>query len=94
MLAVLTMYNTFYRIEDMNFKFPLQNQSTEDSCLVVKETEEEMVRVAIKKYTLNDYYAGCRVENMKQYILSDLCLTQKEGSLPSVKKCNHKDQMR
>ena len=78
----------------MNCRFPIQNQNTEDSCLVVKETEEEMVRVAIKKYTIYDYYAGCRVENMNPYILSDLCLTQKEGSLPSVKECNHTDQMR
>ena len=93
MLAVLTMYNTFYRIEDMNFKFPLQNQSTEDSCRVVKETEEEIVRVALNKY-VHGYYVGGMVDNMKPYILSDLCLTQREGSLPSIKECNHTDQMR
>ena len=93
MLAVLTMYNTFYRIEDMNFKFPLQNQSTEDSCRLVKETEEEMVRVSLKKHDYG-FYVGCMVDNMKPYILSDLCLTQREGSLPSIKECNHTDQMR
>ena len=93
MLAVLPIHNTFHRIKEMNFKFPILNQSTEDSCLVVKETEEEMVRVALTKHNSGPY-AGCRAENMKQYILSDLCLTQKEGSLPSVKKCSHKDRMR
>ena len=88
------MYKILYRIKEMNLKFPLQNQSTEDSCRVVKETEEEMVRVALKKHDNGFYVGGCMVDNMKHYILSDLCLTQKEGSLPSIKECNHTDQMR
>ena len=83
------MYLSSYRIREMNYKFPIQNQSSED----VKETEEEIMRVALTKHD-SGYYAGCRVENMKQYILSELCLTQKKGSLPSVKECNHTDQLR
>ena len=92
MSTVQTMCNTYYRIKEMNYKFPIQNQNTEDNCLVVKERDEEIMSVTQKK--LEGYYVGCIVENMKPYILSDLCLTQKEGSLPSVKECNHTDQMR
>ena len=87
------MYLSSYRIREMNYKFPIQNQSSEDNGAVVKETEEEITRVALRKHN-SGFYSGCRVENMKPYILSDLCLTQKEGSLPSVKECNHTDQMR
>ena len=85
------MYNTFYRIEDMNFKFPLQNQSTEDSCRVVKQTEEEMVRLALTKHN-SGHNTGCRVENMKPFILSGLCLTQNKGSIPFIKECHHIDE--
>ena len=93
MLAVQSIYDTFYRIREMNYKFPIQNHGTEERSLVVRETEEEMVKVALTKHN-SGHNTGCRVENMKQYILSDLCLTQKEGSLPSVEKCSHKDRMR
>ena len=77
----------------MYYEFPMQNQNTEDNCVVVKETEEEIMRVALRKHN-SGWYVGCMVENMNPYILSDLCLTQKKGSLPSVKECNHTDQLR
>ena len=93
MLAVQSIYDTFYRIKEMNYKFPMQNQSTEENSIVVRETDEEMVKVARKKHN-SGYYLGCMVGNMKPYILSDLCITQRKGSLPYVKECNHTDQMR
>ena len=74
--------------------FPLQNQGTEGSCSLVKEIDNEIMMSAMTMEHENGMDIGCTVENMKPYILSDLCLVQHEHSIPSVKECCHSDSQR
>ena len=66
----------------MNSNFPMQNEMTEVNCNAVKDCDEEIE----KKFTR---FGGCRVRNMKKYILSDLCITVVEKSIPTTKECLH-----
>ena len=85
----------FYRIKALNEKFPMMNEMAEEEFQLVKATEEGIVRSAKElKHEGGDLYTGCMVENMKPHILSDLCLIQKEKSIPSVKPCHHPAEKR
>ena len=78
----------------MNEKFPLLNQNTECTCRVVRENENEIVKNAMEMKNENGFDIGCMVENMKPHILSELCLIQKEQSIPFLKECHHSGKMR
>ena len=71
----------------MNTAYPMQNQVTEEICQAVMDTDQEIERKARED-------EGCMVKNMKQYILSDVCLVKNKHSIPSVpdKECPHKEQ--
>ena len=71
----------------MNTAYPMQNQTTEEICQAVKDTDEEIERRARE-------YEGCQVKNMKPFILSDVCLDNHEHSIPTIpeKECPHKGQ--
>ena len=73
----------------MNTAYPMQNQTTEEICQAVKDTDEEIERKARERW-------GCQVENMKPFILSDVCLDIDEHSIPTVpdKACHHSGQKR
>ena len=88
------MFILYYRIKGVNEHFPLQNQSSEDMCNVVRENEEEIVKNAMEMEHESGMGIGCLVENMKPHILSELCLLQKEHSIPSLKECHHSGTMR
>ena len=67
----------------------MQNQVTEEICQAVKDKDQEIERKARE-------WDGCKVKNMKPFILSDVCLVNHEHSIPSVpdKECLHKEQKR
>ena len=79
----------------MNEDFPMMNEKAEEECPVVKEA---IIRNAKEmKFEVEGYqtrYTGCMVENMKPHILSDLCLVQKEKSIPDTKPCHHSAERR
>ena len=64
------------RIRAMNTAYPMQNQVTEEICQAVKDMDKEMERKARER-------KGCQVENIKPYILSDVCLVNHDHSIPS-----------
>ena len=69
--------------------YPMQNQATEEDNKVVKNSDEEIKTYAINKKNKDGYPIGCMVENMKPYILSDICLIFNDDSIPSIKECYH-----
>ena len=71
----------------MNEQFPMQNERTEQACKIVRETDDYIERKA--KRMKNGDYVGCTRERMKPHILSNICLVQNEGALPSIRKCRH-----
>ena len=77
----------------MNEAFPMMNEKAEEECPVVKANESAIIRDA-KGMKFKDLYTGCMVKNMKPHILSDLCLDQKEKSIPAVKTCHHPAEKR
>ena len=83
-----------YRLKALNEAFPIMNEKAEEECPVVKANEEAIIRKAKEMKHKEGRYIGCMVENMKPQILSDLCLIQKEKSIPSVKPCLHAAEKR
>ena len=67
----------------LNMKFPMQNQMTERNCQAVKKIYDEIER----KATQVTY--KCKVKNMRDHILHDLCLNMHEKSIPTIKVCHH-----
>ena len=65
----------------------MQNQKTEEICENIKETDEEIERIA----KMRD---GCKVMNMREHILSDICIMLHEKSIPTLKECHHTDMKR
>ena len=72
----------------------MQNQKTENTCNIVKETEEEIKRSAIEAKNEQNDFIGFLVKNMKRHILSNLCLIQRDQSIPIIKKCKHTGEKR
>ena len=73
----------------------MQNQTTEEINEVVKKTNEKIERSAREMKNRDGYPIGCMVENMKPYILSDICLLYDDNALiPSVKQCQHSGKNR
>ena len=68
-------------------KYPMQNQETEGICKIVADMENDIKRNAKD-------WDGCMVENMRPHILSDICITINDKSLPSIKDCHHSDEKR
>ena len=71
----------------INEDYPMQNQKTEGICRSVKKTEDKIKSQALR-------HMGCMVKNMKPYILSDICITVDDASVPTIKECNHPDEKR
>ena len=67
----------------------MQNQSTEEVNKVVKNSDEEIKRNSRDVTNKDGYPIGCMVENIKPYILSDICLLFNDYSIPSIKECHH-----
>ena len=88
-----TIFTIFFRIKVMHEKFPMQNQSTEGMCNIVRENEKEIVKNAMEMDE-NGMDIRCMVDNMKPHILSELCLLQKERSIPTIKECHHSGTIR
>ena len=73
----------------------MQNQSTEGRYEIVKEIDSEIESVAkmtsvtkITRYTF-ETMQGPWVRNMRQYILSDICIVLHDKSIPTLKECQH-----
>ena len=58
------------------------NPEMEDACEFSKKYDEEMKSSA-------KTWEGCKVKNMKNYVLADLCITLGDKSLPDIVKCRH-----
>ena len=92
---------TFCRLKYINLIFPFLNQETEHKCLAVKEIRAEIERQTKTRKRVErihdfednrQYYKviyGCKVEDMKAFILSDLCLNLHEKAIPTIKRCRH-----
>ena len=64
-------------------EYPILNPSSEGLYPYNKQLDDKMK-------TVSKLGKGCRVEKMKQYIVTDICMENIPESLPKVKKCCHK----
>ena len=82
----------------MNEKYPIQNQTTEDMCPAVKETQEEIEKIVREKVFVengNWHLKEILVKEMKPHILSNICLDF-QGKIPTMptEECPHTGQNR
>ena len=79
------LYHLPIRIKTTNSKFPMLNEESEGKCKVVKEIFGNVRKQADE---------SIKVEEMRQFILSDICFEYHDRHLPDIRTCYHHGRQR
>ena len=79
------LYHLQIRISKTNSMFPMLNEESERKCKVVKEIFGNIRKQADR---------SIKVEEMRWFILSDICFEYHDRLLPDIRTCYHDGRQR